>query len=101
MSSPGSPPFEPAGRFETRLLRATKLEPFLVSPRGLFLKAHPDAAMGGLGEPILEGGAQTCATAVKELEPWLIGEDPTRIVHHWQACYKHAFYRGGPILTSA
>ena len=23
------------------------------------------------------------------------------MVHHWQAIYKHAFYRGGPILTSA
>ena len=23
------------------------------------------------------------------------------MVHHWQAMYKHAFYRGGPILTSA
>ena len=23
------------------------------------------------------------------------------MVHHWQAIYRHAFYRGGPILTSA
>jgi len=23
------------------------------------------------------------------------------VVHHWQAMYRHAFYRGGPILTSA
>jgi galactonate dehydratase len=35
------------------------------------------------------------------LEPYLLGKDPTRVVHHWQAMYKHAFYRGGPILTSA
>jgi galactonate dehydratase len=101
MSTPGSPPFEPAGRFEKRLLRVTKLETFLVKPRWLFLKVHTDAGIVGLGEPILEGRARTCATAVQELEPWLIGEDPTRIVHHWQACYKHAFYRGGPLLTSA
>ena len=33
--------------------------------------------------------------------PYLIGEDPRRVVHHWQAMYRHAFYRGGPILTSA
>jgi galactonate dehydratase len=31
----------------------------------------------------------------------LIGKDPRRVVHHWQAMYRHAFYRGGPILTSA
>ena len=24
-----------------------------------------------------------------------------RVAHHWQAIYRHAFYRGGPILTSA
>ena len=55
----------------------------------------------GLGEPILEGRALTVAQAVKELEPYLIGKDPIRVVHHWQSMYKHAFYRGGPILTSA
>ena len=62
---------------------------------------YTDEGIVGLGEPILEGRALTCQTAVKELEPWLIGEDPTRVVHLWQAMYKHAFYRGGEILTSA
>src|SRR5690348_12069343 len=62
---------------------------------------YTDEGITGLGEPILEGRALTCQTAVKEMEPWLIGEDPTRVVHIWQSIYKHAFYRGGPILTSA
>jgi hypothetical protein len=31
MSTPGSPPFEPAGRFEKKALTITKLEPFVVS----------------------------------------------------------------------
>jgi len=100
MSTRGSPPFEPAGRFQKQALRITRLETFLVKPRWLFLKIHTDAGIVGLGEPILEGRAQTCATAVQELEPWLVGEDPTRIQHHWQAMYRHAFYRGGEILTS-
>ena len=38
---------------------------------------------------------------MKEIEPYLIGKDPRHVVHHWQAIYRHAFYRGGPILTSA
>jgi galactonate dehydratase len=29
-----------------------------------------------------------------------VGKDPRHVVHHWQAIYRHAFYRGGPILTS-
>src|SRR6476619_3054928 len=101
MSTPGSPPFEPGGRFERRHLSVTKLETFLVKPRWLFLKVHTDAGIVGLGEPILEGRAKTCAAAVQEIAPYLVGKDPRQAVHHWQAIYRHAFYRGGPILTSA
>ncbi len=82
-------------------MRITKLETFLVKPRWLFLKVHTDEGLVGLGEPIVEGRARTVAQAVAELEPYLVGKDPTRVVHHWQAMYRHAFYRGGPILTSA
>ncbi len=82
-------------------LKITRLETFLVKPRWLFLKMHTNAGIVGLGEPILEGRARTCAEAVKEVEPYLVGKDPRQVVHHWQAIYRHAFYRGGPILTSA
>src|SRR5580698_7460988 len=82
-------------------LKITKLETFLVKPRWLFLKVHTNAGIVGLGEPITEGRALTCAEAVKEIEPYLIGKDPRPLAKHWQAIYRHAFYRGGPILTSA
>ncbi|MBN1640316.1 MAG: galactonate dehydratase [Anaerolineae bacterium] len=82
-------------------VKITKLETFLVKPRWIFLKIHTDEGLVGLGEPILEGRALTCARAVDELAPYLIGKDPRRVVHHWQAMYRHAFYRGGPLLTSA
>ena len=82
-------------------LKITKLETFLVKPRWLFLKIHTNAGITGLGEPITEGRALTCAEAVKEVEPYLIGKDPRPVAKHWQAIYRHAFYRGGPILTSA
>ena len=82
-------------------MKITKLETFLVKPRWLFLKIHTDEGLVGLGEPILEGRALTCAQAVAELAPYLVGKDPRQVVHHWQAMYRHAFYRGGPILTSA
>ena len=81
-------------------IRITRLETMLVQPRWLFLKVHTDAGLVGWGEPIVEGRAETCATAVKELESYLIGKDPRNVVHHWQAMYRHAFYRGGPVLTS-
>src|SRR5205823_11095607 len=82
-------------------IRVTKLETMLVKPRWLFLKIHTNAGIVGLGEPIVEGRALTVQTAVKEIEPYLLGKDPRQPVHHWQAIYRHAFYRGGPVLTSA
>jgi len=82
-------------------LKVSKLELLLVKPRWLFLKIHTNAGIVGLGEPITEGRARTCLEAVKEIEPYLVGKDPRAVAHHWQAIYRHAFYRGGPILTSA
>lgn len=82
-------------------MKITKLETILVQPRWLFLKMHTDAGIVGYGEPVVEGRALTVQQAVRELEEYLIGQDPRRIEHHWQAIYRHAFYRGGPVLTSA
>jgi galactonate dehydratase len=93
-----APARRPAAR---ESIKITRLETFLVKPRWLFLKVHTNAGIVGLGEPITEGRALTCQTAVKEIEAYLIGKDPRAAAHHWQAIYRHAFYRGGPILTSA
>jgi galactonate dehydratase len=82
-------------------LTVTRLETIMVKPRWLFLKVHTDKGLVGLGEPIVEGRAETCATAIAELAKYLVGKDPRAVVHHWQAMYRHAFYRGGPVLTSA
>ncbi len=82
-------------------IKITRLETFKVKPRFLFLKVHTDQGIIGLGEPITEGRADTCAEAVQEISRYLVGKDPRKIMHHWQAIYRHSFYRGGPILTSA
>ena len=63
-------------------IRITRLETFLIQPRWLFLKIHTDAGIIGLGEPITEGRAKTCAAAVAEMEPYLVGKDPRHVVHH-------------------
>src|SRR5690606_24538682 len=38
---------------------------------------------------------------VDELSDLLLGEDPSAIEYHWQRLTKAAFYRGGPVLSSA
>jgi galactonate dehydratase len=110
LQPPGSDPYPEIVKEDSSVLdiphrrqpiRITKLETMKVQPRWLFLKVHTDAGLVGWGEPIVEGRADTSAAAVQELAGYLIGKDPRDITHHWQALYRHAFYRGGPVLTSA
>lgn len=73
----------------------------LTPPRWSLVRLETDTGLVGWGEPTLEGHARTAITAVSEMARVLIGEDPRRIEHLWQAMYRGAFYRGGPILCSA
>ncbi|MCJ7701288.1 MAG: galactonate dehydratase [Anaerolineales bacterium] len=82
-------------------MKITRLETIHIKPRWLFLKIHTDEGIVGLGEPIVEGRAQTVETAVHEIGRYLIGKDPRQIEHHWQAIYRGQFYRGGAVLCSA
>ncbi|MBN1673302.1 MAG: galactonate dehydratase [Kiritimatiellae bacterium] len=82
-------------------MKITKLETFFVKPRWVFLKMETDEGLTGWGEPVVEGWSHTTAAAVREMGRYLIGKDPRRIEQHWQALYRGAFYRGGPVLTSA
>ena len=77
-------------------------ELYEVPPRWLFLKVTTSDGLVGWGEPIVEGRATTVRKAVEAVfENYLLGKDPSRIEHHWQAMYRGGFYRGGPILMSA
>jgi len=49
----------------------------------------------------VEGRAETVRAAVGELSELLLGQDPRRIEDLWQTMTKAAFYRGGPVLSSA
>ena len=82
-------------------MKITKLTTFLVPPRWCFLKIETDEGITGWGEPVLEGRAQTVATAVSELADYLIGKDPSLIEDHWTVMYRAGFYRGGGIHMSA
>jgi galactonate dehydratase len=83
-------------------IKITRLEIIPVhSLRSIFVKMHTDAGIIGLGEGTVEGKIETVVAAIQQLEPYLKGKDPRQPAHHWQAMYRHAFYRGDVILTSA
>lgn len=82
-------------------MKITSLETCFLKPRWVFLKMETDEGLVGWGEPVVEGWSRTTAMAVEEMGRYLVGRDPRRIEHHWQALYRGAFYRGGPVLCSA
>jgi galactonate dehydratase len=82
-------------------MKITKITPFIVPPRWLFIKVETDEGIAGWGEPIVEGRAHTVAAAVDELSDYLIGKDPRHVQDHWNVLYRAGFYRGGAIHMSA
>lgn len=82
-------------------MKITRVETFLVPPRWLFCRVETDDGLVGWGEPVVEGRAETTRAAVHELADLLLGADPRRVEDLWQTMTKAAFYRGGPVLSSA
>ncbi|MPW25408.1 galactonate dehydratase [Alkalibaculum sp. M08DMB] len=82
-------------------MKITEVKLYKVPPRWLFLKISTDEGLYGWGEPVVEGKASSVEACVKEMSDYIIGKDPLRIEDIWQMLYRSAFYRGGPIITSA
>lgn len=82
-------------------MKIIRIETFAVAPRWVFCRVETDDGIVGWGEPVVEGRAATTQAAVDEISELLIGRDPRRIEDLWQLMTKAAFYRGGPVLSSA
>jgi galactonate dehydratase len=81
-------------------LKITRVQTMPVQPRWLFVKVETDSDLVGYGE-CLGDKAFVIAEAVRSYEHHLLGEDPRKIVHHWQSMFRGAFWRGGPTLCAA
>jgi len=93
----------PAARPDLNL-RVTEVIPhvlFAGRTNLIFVEVRTDAGIIGLGEASLEGKTEAVAGAINDVADYLIGEDPTRIEHHWQTIYRHSFWRGGVVIGSA
>jgi galactonate dehydratase len=67
----------------------------------VFVRVDTDEGLHGWGEATLEGKEQAVTAAIRELERYLVGQDPARIERHWYQMYETPFWRGGPVLGSA
>jgi galactonate dehydratase len=91
----------PAGT-ETRGLRMKikNAEPILTGNE-VFLKIETDAGIVGYGDATNSFIPNSSEGMLKDLIPYLIGEDPERIEYLWQSCFRRRFYRGGPATGAA
>ena len=80
-------------------IKVTKVETFVLKNSWVFVKVSTDAGVVGWGE-MLKDDAKACAAGALEVGDYLVGQDPCRVVFHWQAIHRGAFYRGGPIKTA-
>ena len=67
----------------------------------LYVLLDTSDGLTGLGEASLGGQTNAVLGAIKDLEPLLLGADPSRIEHLWQQAYRHAFWHGGVTFLSA
>src|SRR5687767_2825551 len=80
-------------------IKVTGIDSFVLKNSWVFVKISTDAGIVGWGE-MLKDDAKACAAGALEVKDYLVGKDPRRVVHHWQAIHRGAFYRGGPIKTA-
>lgn len=78
-------------------MKITEIETLFVD-RYLFVQVYTDEGIVGLGESGAWGYLEASAEAVETFKRHLIGQDPMRIEHHWQALYRWSHFRGAAIM---
>jgi galactonate dehydratase len=67
----------------------------------LFVRVDTDEGLSGWGEGSLHGSIEAVETAIRELGPHLVGEDPVGPERHWHRLYHAWRWRGGAVLMTA
>ncbi|MGE3270696.1 MAG: mandelate racemase/muconate lactonizing enzyme family protein [Chloroflexota bacterium] len=72
----------------------------LVVGGGQFVRITTDSGIVGLGQTACWGYPSAVHEILQTFREYLIGQDPLRIEHHWQYCYRLAPFRGS-VLSGA
>jgi galactonate dehydratase len=82
-------------------MKITAIKTWLTAPTGVYLKIMTDEGVCGFGEATIPYFPQSALGMLKDLEGYLIGEDPFRIEYLWQSLFRDLFMRGGPTHMAA
>lgn len=67
----------------------------------LIVEVETDCGLTGLGEAGLTSRERAVAGMIEDLSDLLIGQDATRIEHHWQRLWRSGFHPSGQVLSAA
>jgi len=81
-------------------VKITKIEPVLAGRRNLYVKVHTDEDHIGWGECGAWGYQEATAVTLKQLEKLLIGQNPMRSEHIWNALTRNMHFRGSIIQAA-
>ena len=83
-------------------MKITAIEPLVCHARmrnWVFVKVFTDQpGLHGWGEATLEWHTRSVVSAIEDVAPLLIGEDPRRVEHLWQMMYRQHFWHGTGIV---
>jgi galactonate dehydratase len=93
-------PSAPCGGSKGLGMKITKVEPIMTGT-DVFLKVETNAGITGYGDGTQHFLPYAAEGTLKDVIPYLIGEDPERIEYLWQSAFRRRFYRGGPATGAA
>src|SRR5512140_2018436 len=67
----------------------------------VFVRIETDAGIVGYGDATNHFLPYSVEGALKDMFPYLLGQDPERIPYLWESCFRRLFQRGGPSTGSA
>ena len=67
----------------------------------MFVRVSTDEGLVGWGEASLHGAIESVETAIREISPMLIGQDPAGPEQHWHRLYNAWRWRGGAVFSTA
>lgn len=83
-------------------ITALKAFPVWVGHRNQFVvKVETDEGIDGVGEGGISGRELAMKGMIDHFAQFLVGQDPRRIEHIWQTCYRGAYFEGGKAVTAA
>lgn len=80
-------------------MKIEKITPFLVD-RFLLVRVYTDAGIVGNGEAGLWAHHPMVYKAIEELSDYYVGQDPTRMEHHYQVVSRDTHFMG-PVISAA